>query len=42
MLDKATNVSAATEALDLGRELPDDQRKDLAAFFNEKFGEKKP
>jgi len=40
MLAKASNITSAAEVLDLGRALPDDQRKDLAAFFNERFGDK--
>ena len=36
-LAKAEGVAAASEVLDLARDLPDDQRKDLAAFFNERF-----
>lgn len=37
MLTKATKADTATEVLDLGRHLPDDQRADLAKLFETKF-----
>lgn len=36
-LKKATSAETAALVLDTGRDLPDDQRKDLAAYFAERF-----
>lgn len=39
-ISKATSAESAALALDLGRELPDDQKRDLAALWSDKWDKK--